>query len=171
VPISESEAHALAVLVAAMPEPRRSTIRARFADALHRFAEVGLIEGLRDPVNIPDAELRSFGMAYFDTGVPCPFLEDESCSIYENRPAACREYLVMSPAEECKHPKPTTIRQILLPITISRLIRDLEDRQWVPMIVALEWSASHAEAAARPGTVLVEEFFRKLIEASQLPPS
>jgi Fe-S-cluster containining protein len=37
--------------------------------------------------------------------MPCPFLEDESCSIHPDRPLVCREYLVTSPAELCAGPR------------------------------------------------------------------
>ena len=41
--------------------------------------------------------MRILGREYFQLGIPCPFLEEESCSIYHDRPITCREYLVTSP--------------------------------------------------------------------------
>jgi Fe-S-cluster containining protein len=43
------------------------------------------------------SELRSIALRWFENSVPCPFLVDESCSIYQDRPLICREYLVSSP--------------------------------------------------------------------------
>src|SRR5262245_49172658 len=48
VPISPSEAHALARLVEAMPEPRRTLIRERFADAQRRLEAAGLANVFRN---------------------------------------------------------------------------------------------------------------------------
>src|SRR5262245_38765983 len=49
VPIAEVEAYHIRDLVDAMPEPRRSTIKARFADGKRRLQEAGLYETLQDP--------------------------------------------------------------------------------------------------------------------------
>src|SRR4051812_30585124 len=92
VPISESEAHAVSTLVDDMPEPRRSRVKERFAAGVKRMAEAGMLKRLRKIEKESDAV--ELGLTYFRVGVPCPFLEDESCSIHKDRPLACREYLV-----------------------------------------------------------------------------
>src|SRR5439155_26393738 len=104
VPIAPLEARLLAELVESLPEPRRSAIEARFAAARERLAEAGLLDKIEHPERYPDADLHALGLEYFALGIACPFLEDESCSIYEERPIACREYLVTSPAERCARP-------------------------------------------------------------------
>ncbi len=43
-PISAIEATALADVVARMPEPRRSQVRARFARAVRRMEEIGILD-------------------------------------------------------------------------------------------------------------------------------
>src|SRR5262245_42029107 len=48
VPISGAESHALRDLIDDMPEPRRSEIRARFADARKKLEEAGLVAKLLD---------------------------------------------------------------------------------------------------------------------------
>ena len=88
VPIAGSEARMLARVVAAMPPPRRARVRARFAAALAALDAVGLLTRLSDA----SATAASEGLAYLRLGIPCPFLEDESCSIYEDRPLVCRDY-------------------------------------------------------------------------------
>ena len=98
VPITPTEAYNLRDLIESLPEPRRSDIRARFAEARRKLDEAGLLEKLLHPETVGD-ELRAVGMEYFRLGIACPFLEAESCSIYPDRPIACREYLVTSPAE------------------------------------------------------------------------
>jgi Fe-S-cluster containining protein len=38
---------------------------------------------------------------YFDKKIPCVFLKNELCSVYEARPFTCRTHLVVSPPERC----------------------------------------------------------------------
>jgi len=153
-PVAESEAVYLAELVAAMPPERQEVVRARFRDALAALGEP-FLERLRDPVNTETMEKRRrMGGEYFQRGVPCPFLEDESCSIHPNRPMSCREYLVTSPAENCRNPGPDTIRMTPLPLKLSQILYCFGDgvgneaTRWAPLVLSLEW----AESRRRPDT-------------------
>jgi Fe-S-cluster containining protein len=151
VPISEIEARNLSDLVAAMPEPRQSEIRRRFDEAIKKFEEVDMLEPLRDPNRFTDKTIRDMGIAYFAVGVPCPFLEEESCSIHPDRPLACREYLVTTPPENCKRPTADSIRQIEIPAKVSNAVIRLSEQgnsrfiPYVPMILALEWVEEHED--------------------------
>src|SRR5262245_40160045 len=109
VAISEVEARRLRSVVDNLPEPRRSEVRARSADALRRLGEAGLLDRLRKSDQWTDLEYGSLAISYFNQQVPCPFLEEESCSIHPERPITCREYLVMSPAENCSKPYTETV--------------------------------------------------------------
>jgi Fe-S-cluster containining protein len=40
-------------------------------------------------------------VSYFKKKIPCVFLKDEACSIYDIRPSACRYHLVVNPPEHC----------------------------------------------------------------------
>ena len=170
VPISEFEAHQLKELVDHMAEPRQSAIRQRFADAINKFGEAGLLEQLRNPDSFVDQTVKKLGLDYFHTGVPCPFLEDESCSIHPDRPLACREYLVTSPAENCSHPTADSVRQVKIPAKVSNaVIRLSKPREgsrfipYVPMILALEWAENNPEnMPPKPGPMILKEMFENL---------
>jgi Fe-S-cluster containining protein len=169
VPISECEAYQLRDLIDGLPEPRRTEVRARFAEARRRLEEAGLLDKLLHPERFSDDELRPAGLEYFHQGIPCPFLDEESCSIHPERPIACREYLVTSPAENCARPTAETVRCVPLPVkvsgAVSRLDLDPAARfvRWVPLIVAPEWAESHPDAAPpRPGPEVLREFFDRL---------
>lgn len=43
---------------------------------------------------------------WWKQNIPCIFLENNLCSIYENRPTECRYYFVCSPVEFCKNDNP-----------------------------------------------------------------
>jgi Fe-S-cluster containining protein len=169
VPIAQIEAHRLRDLVEDMPEPRRSTIRTHFEKARLRLEKSNLLEKLRDPGSLRDGEARPFGMDYFHQSIPCPFLEDGSCSIYVERPLACREYLVVTPAERCAEPTAGSVHCVKLVVNVARMVRVLNAERsvhaapWVPLILALEWADAHPdEVPPQPGPEWVREVFSRL---------
>ena len=122
VPITKIEARALAELVDAMPEPRKNEIRARFADVNRRLDEAGLLEILRHPEWVLPENKEGLGLKYFGLGIPCPFLENESCSIHEDRPLVCREFLVTSPPEHCANPAGKLVEGVKLLVRMSKYL-------------------------------------------------
>ena len=168
VPISEAEARQLLDLVNHMAEPRRSEIRARFNTGRSRLEELGLMEKLLTHDRLNPEERIPFALDYFSLGIVCPFLEEESCSIYSDRPIPCREYLVVSPAENCARPSPETVKCLKIPAEVSRAVRGFNPEQnpgrWVALILALEWAEVHADKSPpRPGTELVHELLCRLV--------
>ena len=152
-----------------MPEPRRSEILSRFKAARKRLEEAGLLSRLLEPEKVTDEELIPLGMDYFFNGIPCPFLEEESCSIHPDRPIDCREFLVTTPAENCSHPTAETVSCVKMPIKASLALSRMNAGQnkntlkWVPLILALEWAEAHPDdSELRPGTELLREFFSHL---------
>jgi Fe-S-cluster containining protein len=170
VPISEVEARRIRDLVESLPEPRRATIKARFEEARRRLDEAGLLEILRHPDRFSAAQRHSLGMDYFAQRIACPFLDEESCSIHRDRPVACREYLVTSPAEHCANPTEETIEGVMMPTPIWPTLSRVEERstqpgplRWVPLILAPEWADSHPdETSPRPGPEWVQAIFERL---------
>jgi Fe-S-cluster containining protein len=167
VPVAPSEARDLARLVAALPEPRRSAVLARFADALGRLEEAGLGAPLRGLGGTDSSSRRAFALAYFRQGVACPFLEDESCSIHPDRPLACREFLVTSPAEECARPEAEAVEIVPVPTSVAAVARELDGDGWVPLVLALEWAAAHAaDEPGTPGVDLLRSLLARLTGAT-----
>ena len=177
VAISEVEARHIGALVDALPEPRRSAIRNRFDEAHHRLEEAGLLEELRYPEQWTDGQGRSLGLQYFQQGIPCPFLEEESCSIYADRPLACREYLVTSPAEDCASPTAATVQCVTLPLKVWSAVARFDPVppsvrciRWVPLILAPAWAHAHPdEPAPRPGPDVLRELFDHLTSPKAAP--
>ncbi len=169
VPITRIEARRLAELLEALPEPRRSVVHERFADAVRRLDEAGLLETLRRPETVAADERLPLGLAYFRLGIPCPFLEQESCSIHADRPLACREYLVTSPAENCANPGGGNIEGVAMPLRLSGCFARFTAAVGagsaisVPLILAPEWAESHPDPSpARPGPEWVTLLFGQL---------
>ena len=168
VPISEIEAHRLCNLVNQMSEPRKSIISKRFAEAKERMSKTGLLDKLQNSEQITKEEFRDLGLKYFEQGVACPFIEDESCSIHLDRPIVCREYLVVSPAENCRRLNGEPIKVLKIAFKMSEAIKCFNESKdksdgLIPLILALEWAETHPEnSPERLGTEIFGELLKNL---------
>jgi Fe-S-cluster containining protein len=154
VAVSRTEARRLRALVDAMPEPRRSAIRARFGDAVARLEREGMLDEVRELDALSETQLLTMNPRYMALRIPCPFLEDESCSIHRQRPIVCREYLVTTAPEHCDQPSPTAVRTVPLAAHVSRSVVMLEGEPStyarVPLTLALEWTDAHPDDEPPP---------------------
>jgi Fe-S-cluster containining protein len=157
VAISLAEAQLLADVVAAMPRERHAIIRGRFAAAIQRLEEADLLDST-EPVgnrmlqaSPDDPSVTAVARRYFRLQIPCPFLEDESCSIHPDRPLVCREYHVTSPAADCAKLYQLPVDAVEPPIRIGDVMTRLSHTVSgaplgsVPLVLALEWAAAHPE--------------------------
>lgn len=128
VPISHTEAAWLSHKVLPGLDPaHRERVDSRIREAAAILETSGLTDAIRGLPAEPDPELRqSTGLRYFLAGIPCPFLENDSCSIHPQRPLACREYLVTSPAAACSHPEPGVISPVPIPLKPSHALIRLD---------------------------------------------
>jgi Fe-S-cluster containining protein len=179
VPISQSEARMLAYLVRDMDEPRRSIIVDRFRAAQKKLRETGMWDVLLDRENwVPD-DVRRRGLEYFHLGIPCPFLEDEACSIHPDRPLSCREYLVTSDPVHCAAVRGEAIDQVPLALKVSAAMNRMAPMKdgaifypWVPLVQIFDWIAANPEPPAeKPGPEMLEEFFQKLTSQPKSTPA
>jgi Fe-S-cluster containining protein len=143
VPLSAPEAALIHELVEGLPEPRGGHIKARFAAAVERLGEAGLLEPLSDG---SDPLLHRSEEAYFRLGIPCPFLENGNCSIYEARPSRCREYLVITPAIHCDDPYRNAIGRLPVSVRLNEALTWLwaamtrQPPRLIPLTLALTWA-------------------------------
>ncbi len=155
VPVSRTEAERLLSTVAALPVERRAVLEARFAAAEAALAAADL----KERKGRPDRELS---IAYFALGVPCPFLEEESCSIHPDRPLVCREYLVTSPAELCAGPEQEGVTPVPVP-KVSLAARSLQDERedWFPLALLMDWAKRRpGDGARRTGPEWIQRFLK-----------
>ena len=155
VPVSRTEAERLLSTVAALPAERRAVLESRFAAAEAALSAADL----KERKGRPDRELST---AYFALGIPCPFLEEESCSIHPDRPLVCREYLVTSPAELCAGPEQEGVTPVPVP-KVSLAARGLQDERedWFPLALLMDWAKRRPKAGARrTGPEWVQRFLK-----------
>jgi Fe-S-cluster containining protein len=169
VPVSAPEAFALREYVEQLPTERRTPLLTRINDTKERLTREGLWDRLTDVAEasrpVPDEELDPINQSYYALRIPCPYLEDETCSIYEARPAACRELLVTSPAELCQD----MVQNPISPLPISMRIGSILGLLWgtltsspprlIPLPMALEWAERHEEDSRTtwPGSSLLDQ--------------
>jgi Fe-S-cluster containining protein len=174
VPLSPPEAFALRDYVAELPEDRQAVLRQKFAESKATLASNHLLERLQEVADattpIPDEELDPINRAYYALRHPCPFLENEVCSIYEARPAACRELLVTSPAVLCDN----IVDNPVTPLPVSVRIGTVLGLLWgavtnsvprlIPLPLALEWAEQHRVEANRTwsGSTLIDKMLDKM---------
>lgn len=168
VPVTESEAYLLMELIGAMPKKKRNAVWQRFDDAIDMLEEFEYVELLEEMNDMSSEQFRDLEEKYFQLGIPCPFLEKESCSIYHNRPLACREHLVTSPAANCSNSHSEPIEILPIAVKVSEVAAQIDEplhseyvRQ-VPLILApLLAEESEDESEVRfAGDVLGDVFAR-----------
>jgi Fe-S-cluster containining protein len=180
--ISEAEAFNLSDLVRSMPDERRNVIEKRFREGREHFEKLGWFDrfdsmqerlegGPRDDLG---REFVATVTEYIDQRVACPFLEEESCSIYEDRPLICREYLVTSPSENCANPRPNNTEKLPISGRPSKAFASLvktenaEKPSSLLLINLLEFAQTHTEKfAERIGPAWADDFFRLLTNRTE----
>ena len=150
VPLSAPEAFALRDWVRSRPTEEQQRIARRFSEAKVRLLSHGIWQQLsalcEAPLTTDDVVLDGVNRMYYALRLPCPFLEDEICSIYDERPAACRELLVTSPPMHCEDLTKTPIDPVSVPIQVSTVLglvwQELTTNptRLIPLPLALEWA-------------------------------
>ncbi len=169
VPISAPEAFALAHRIGRLEQPERDRLLAKLDLAQQQLARAGVLNQLSalaessDPIS--DEAIEPVNRAYYALRMPCPFLDNEACSIYEDRPAACRELAVTSPSTDCQDMTSRSIKPVPVAVristTLSLLWAELTGTapRLIPLPLAVVWAKRHqAEQAGRwAGTELFEK--------------
>ena len=152
IPLNQIEVRYIVKFIERMPKNSRQKIQNRFAEAYTKIQDAGILDDLMNSGQISE-NLTEFALKYFDLGIACPFLEDNSCSIYKERPLRCREYLVTNPAIHCAKPTKETIQLVPFPVRMSKLLSKLNQpwtkyaTHWVPLSLLLAWEKCHPEPA------------------------
>ncbi len=168
VPISVHEGEVLEDLIAGMDAERKARIEARFEGAMQRMAEGGVLDAMRGIHSLDENGRRELALRYFALGIPCPFLEEESCSIYEHRPMRCREYLVTSPAENCATPTPETVKMVQLKGAPSQALYRLgaglgmAEPEYLVMSLMPDWKGQRAQTTSEAAPKILQTFLLAL---------
>jgi Fe-S-cluster containining protein len=148
----------------------------RFADTLQKLETAGLLtakpmQGLRALVSKETDVLAAWNdvsRRYYELHLDCPFLENDSCSIYEERPIACREYNAVTPPALCEafdSAIETIERPVRLGEALTKAGNDLAKTKdmAIALPLVLEWVSSRAKVFS--GEFDGEKMFWALVEA------
>jgi len=169
VPISPAEARLMTSIVENMPDPARSEIEMHFEQAAQQLRESGLMDQAMNYHRLSKEETGAMVKDYFELGIACPFLQDESCSVHPFRPLICREYLVISSPSHCATLDEEHIKRLQLPVSVADAFSGMDgmrkkgENKYIPLIMALDWTEKHPEDCEyRPGPKWVQSFFADL---------
>jgi Fe-S-cluster containining protein len=150
VPLSPPEAWLLRDLVVSFAPEQKGKILERFANIKDRLDQEGF--GRRSlPHSASMDEVQALGLDYFRLGLACPFLDEDTCLIYPQRPYSCRTHLVTSPAEYCSEPDLYAVKPVQMAISLTEILSKLAARLMggdpfvIPMVLALDWAEEHKE--------------------------
>lgn len=159
VPVSPPEAFALGEMMSALPIVHRQRIEERLVATRERLDKAGVLSALQDlaesPTQRSDEDIDPINRAYYALRLPCIFLEDGACSIYEHRPAACREYLVTSPPELCQDTEKNPVEELSNPLRAGTVLSILWAKlmggpvRLIPLPVVFEWVERHRSLLER----------------------
>ena len=174
VPISVPEAFALTNAIDQLDQNERNRLLAKLDLAQQQLARAGILKQLSsladssEPLN--DEAIEPLNRAYYALRMPCPFLDNETCSIYADRPAACRELAVTSPATECQEMTKQTVQPVPVAVRLSTALSllwaDLTGTapRLIPLPLAIDWARRHKEEQTNQwaGTELFEKAMDKV---------
>lgn len=175
VPVSPPEAFVLKKRFEQLPAPHRDRVLQRLAALKETLNEAGLLGRLvqlsETRTQLSDEDMEPVNQAYYAQRLPCIFLEDESCSIYDFRPAACREYLVTSPAEFCQDMTDPAVKPVSVPFRIATVLSLMWAKltggpaRLIPLPIALDWADRHADEnkSYETGGTLLEMGLEKIL--------
>ena len=112
IPLAGGEVFHLNQLVASFPETKQRMFKKRIRHITRTLER-------QKQVNSPPV---SFENQYFQLGIPCPFLENNACSIYSQRPFVCREYQVNSSPLLCADPYNENIARVGYGVNFGALV-------------------------------------------------
>lgn len=169
VPVSIPEAFCLAKEVVAMPDAKR-----RFMDESSLLSARCILEATPESFlgqgTSADfegyAKLKDVSRWYSEYGLPCPFLLDNVCTIYEQRPLACREHMVIGEAGNCEATSVGQPQVVQMPVSVLASLAQLTSEvEHIPIRAimlpfALAWCYDNSEytSHAWPAPQLVGQF-------------
>jgi Fe-S-cluster containining protein len=170
VPVSPPEAFYIADMLDSFDHGSRAEVLGRFDEILRELQRRHMIDELMDPQYSDDPPVLPIAKQYFNLQRPCPFLREESCTIHPNRPVACREYNVTSPASWCADPYSHEVAKVLMPLPLSaplaQLTAHLTDSKprLIPLTLVPYWVSQNIELRERqwPGLELFQQFMAKV---------
>ena len=108
---------------------------------------------------------------YSNLQLRCPFLVNDCCQIYDDRPLACREYLILEGSESCGGDCTDINRRVDIPVSIAQILADTccklqgrDDTVVLPLAIAYAYDNPDDARQTYPAETLVRTFVDTLCE-------
>jgi Fe-S-cluster containining protein len=140
VPLSIPESLWLYEHVQALPSAQRRTVMRAFTAAAAKLFSGGRLPMLRseEPQN---EQIRCVSGWYRALELTCPLLRQDLCSIYGQRPLACREHLSLTDPAACSDPSMLAGQRIGIPVSLvnclAEVTAELEQRPMESVLLPL----------------------------------
>lgn len=162
--LSIAEAFRMVEEAGMMPTEQRQSLEKRCRRLSEQFRRQLNMPPGPDPVNESPSE-KMF-RCYNSLKPSCPFLCDNLCTAYEQRPVGCRERMVAGSALQCRDVGDRQAKEVQMPFsiaeTLARLSIELEGTGHEVVILpsVFEWYEANAERGRRtwPAQMMVERF-------------
>jgi Fe-S-cluster containining protein len=165
VPLSVPEAFSMRRQILAMDPARREFLANRWLETASIVIE-NHQQSAQQTLTFTESYIRQISHWYSQLKLPCPFLSENLCSVYQIRPSACREHIVTGSSNLCGTDTTRDLNVVNMPISIleamTQLTAQLEQSQpeAVMLPVALPWTQINLERDKRtwPAIEIVEKF-------------
>ena len=175
IPLSIPEVFRLREELLAMPSDKSSRILKSCTIAAKRTLEkIPRYINTDKPTENNSASMDQLSKWYAGLKMDCPFLSEGLCSVYEQRPLACREHIITGSNFFCQPDNGGEPNVVPMPVSVlevlGRWTAELEnsDIQAVMLPLALPWSQNNLSYAERtwPAKMMVERFIEILKDAA-----
>lgn len=177
IPLSVPEAFCMTEELSAMPPEEGRTLLQSSLDTARTILE-RMPKDFNKDESATDSGIRSsqLGDWYAGLRLHCPFLSDNLCVMYDQRPIACREHVVTGPATSCNVEGTDEPDVTKMPVSVleclGRLAAELEqsDVEAIMLPLALPWAQENTERSKRTwsAVTMVEQFIHILQETNKV---
>lgn len=167
-PLSVPEVFRLRQEILAMPTERGKKVFESCLDAAKKILDNRPEDSGVNELTEENGQIQVSGLGKWYAGLKqsCPFLSDGLCTVYEQRPIACREHMITGSASLCEAEWTDGSEVVRMPVSVlealAQLTAELEQSsiEAVMLPLALPWACENIERDERrwPATVMAEQF-------------
>ncbi len=167
--VSTAEAFCISNAIFALPaQKRRMLIRACCIAGRSTIASVASNRTAAKDMSRTDTP-QNLSDWYSNLQLRCPFLVNECCQIYDDRPLACREYLILEGSESCGGDCTDSNRRVDVPVSIAQILAETccklqgrDDTVVLPLAIAYAYDNPDDARRTFPAETLVRTFVETL---------
>jgi Fe-S-cluster containining protein len=174
VPISPAEAYHIRDEIFKLPYQEQKTLFRSCQQTTRQLIGHRSPDALFSPTQNHEERLEILSDWYREMKLPCPFLVNNTCCIYDFRPLACQEYLVTGHPSKCLPDSAERATQVPMPLRIAevlaetcRILEEGESSILLPLLPSFLQNNSHRSWALYPAELVASTFLDVLANYTQ----